>query len=334
MGVGNDLRASQNKIVRKKTTVMQIFDDLDLVSASERGSVGALGNFDGVHHGHRAVIEATQQLAQAQGAPLSVITFEPHPRSLFQADAAPFRLTDAASRADALAALGVDLLFQIPFDQNFSLLSAEDFIERILHRTLGLRHVVIGYDFQFGHRRRGTPEMMIEQAAALGFGATRINAVHEADGAIYSSTRIRQCLTEGDPRGAAALLGRPWGFAAEVEQGDQRGRQLGFPTANLRINNQIQPAAGVYAVKVALDDGPDAHPQWINGVANYGRRPTVNDRGQLFEVHLLDKNLDLYGKTLKVQLIDFIRPEIKFDGLDALQAQIASDSARARDILG
>jgi riboflavin kinase/FMN adenylyltransferase len=312
---------------------MQIIENLELVSATERGSVGALGNFDGVHQGHRAVIDTTRTLAQQHGAPLSVITFEPHPRTLFQADAAPFRLTDATGRAEALAALGVDILFQIPFDQNFSLLSAEDFIDRILHRTLGLRHVVIGYDFQFGHRRRGTPEMMIEQAATLGFGATRIEAVHEADGAIYSSTRIRQCLTEGDPRGAAALLGRPWSFSAVVEKGDQRGRQLGFPTANLRIENQIRPAAGVYAVKVAVIAEDNGAVDWLDGVANYGRRPTVNDRGKLFEVHLLNKNLDIYGKTLKVQLIDFIRPEIKFDGLDALQAQIAADSARATEIL-
>ena len=313
---------------------MIVIESLDQIGAAERGSVGALGNFDGVHRGHRAVIERTRAIAESAGAPVSVITFEPHPRSLFQADAPPFRLTDAAGRAEALAELGVDILFQIPFDQTFSLLSAEDFIDQVLHHGLGLRHVVIGYDFHFGRRRRGTPEMMLEHAAALGFGATRVDAVHEADGAIYSSTRIRQCLSEGDPRGAAALLGRPWSFEAAVESGDQRGRQLGFPTANLRIENRVQPAAGVYAVYAAERAEDGALGSWMAGVANYGRRPTVNDRGKLFEVHLLDQSRDLYGKTLKIQLIDFIRPETKFDGLDALRAQIAADSARVRELLG
>jgi riboflavin kinase/FMN adenylyltransferase len=194
--------------------------------------------------------------------------------------------------------------------------------------------VVVGYDFNFGHRRRGTPDMLIERAGHLGFGATKVAAVHESDGAVYSSSRIRQCLTEGDPRGAASLLGAPWEIDATVEEGDRRGRTIGFPTANLRLGDLICPRLGVYAVRAALADGEGGTGGWMAGVANLGVRPTVNDRGVLLEVHLFDRSIDLYGHRLRVRLVDFIRPERKFGGLDELKAQIAADAARAREILG
>ncbi|UUX51900.1 bifunctional riboflavin kinase/FAD synthetase [Nisaea acidiphila] len=308
---------------------MRIIRSLEEVTSDDRGAIAAVGNFDGVHLGHRAVIGQALHAAQLAGAPASVLTFEPHPRMLFQPDAAVFRLTTAALRAEAIAGLGINILFELGFDTEFSHLSAEDFITGILHRGLGLRHVIIGHDFFFGHRRRGTPEMLQEFGIRLGFGVSVIDAVTERDGAVYSSSRVRQCLQEGDPRGAAALLGRPWEVEAEVVHGDRRGRTIGFPTANLQLEHVLHPAHGVYAVR-ARDT---ASGTWWNGVANFGRRPTVNDRGPLLEVNLFDVAPDLYGRKLRVQFIDFIRPEMKFSGLDELKAQIARDVEVAREKL-
>lgn len=312
---------------------MEIIRALTAVEPRHRGAVAAIGNFDGVHLGHRAVIGEAARIAGDLHAPLAVLTFEPHPRMFFQPDAAPFRLTSSEGRAARLEGLGVDLLFELPFDDAFAHVTAEAFVDGILHDALGLRHVVVGYDFNFGHRRRGTPDMLIERAGHRGFGATKVAAVHESDGAVYSSSRIRQCLTEGDPRGAASLLGEPWEIDGTVEEGDRRGRTIGFPTANLRIGSLLCPRLGVYAVRAALTDG-DGAGAWMPGVANLGVRPTVNDRGVLLEVHLLDRAIELYGRRLRVRLVDFIRPERKFGGLDELKAQIAADAARAREILG
>jgi riboflavin kinase/FMN adenylyltransferase len=308
---------------------MRIIRSLGDVTSDDRGAIAAVGNFDGVHLGHKAVIGQAQRAAHLAGVPAAVLTFEPHPRMLFQPDAQAFRLTSATLRAEAIAALGVNLLFELGFDEAFSHLSAEDFITQVLHRGLGLRHVIIGHDFFFGHRRRGTPEMLQEFGIRLGFGVSVVDAVTEEDGAVYSSSRVRQCLKEGDPRGAATLLGRPWEVEAEVIKGDQRGRTIGFPTANLQLADILHPAHGVYAVRAWDVRGGD----WWNGVANFGRRPTVNDRGPLLEVNLFDVAPDLYGRKLRVQFIDFIRPEMKFSGLDELKAQIARDAEVAREKL-
>lgn len=308
---------------------MRIIRSLEDVTSDDRGAIAAVGNFDGVHLGHKAVIGEAQRAAHLAGAPAAVLTFEPHPRMLFQPDAPDFRLTTAASRAGAIGDLGINILFELQFDAAFSHVSAEDFIAGILHRGLGLRHVIIGHDFFFGHRRRGTPEMLQEYGIRLGFGVSVIDAVTEADGAVYSSSRVRQCLREGDPRGASALLGRPWEVEAEVVRGDQRGRTIGFPTANLQLDAILHPSHGVYAVRARDTDGGD----WWDGVANFGRRPTVNDRGPLLEVNLFDVAPDLYGRRLRVQFIDFIRPEMKFSGLDELKAQIARDAEAARQKL-
>lgn len=308
---------------------MRVIRDLNDVTADDRGAIAALGNFDGVHLGHRAVIGEAQRSARMAGVPAAVLTFEPHPRSLFQPDAPPFRLSSRETRAEAIAALGVNLLFELAFDEAFSHLTAEVFISEVLHRGLGLRHVVVGHDFFFGHRRRGTPEMLQEYGVRFGFGVTVVDPVTEADGAVYSSSRVRQCLREGDPKGAAALLGRPWEIDGVVIEGDRRGRTIGFPTANLQLGGLLQPAHGVYAVRVRVEGERDLLP----GVANFGRRPTVNDRGPLLEVNLFDVAADLYGKRLRVQLIDFIRPEMKFSGLDELKAQIARDAETARGLL-
>lgn len=308
---------------------MRVIRGIERITKADHGTVAAVGNFDGVHLGHRAVIQEAGRIARGLQAPLSVLTFEPHPRMLFQTGASPFRLTTSETRAEALGGLEVDRLFEIAFDHDFSQLSAEEFVQHILRDTLGLRHVVCGYDFVFGHRRRGTPEMLEDLGRDVGIGVTRMPAVVEEDGAVYSSTRVRQCIAEGDPRGATDLLGRPWSFSGTVEQGDKRGRTIGFPTCNLRIVDMIQPAHGVYAIQARIEDAPD----WLPGVANFGRRPTVNDRGALFEAHLFDLERDLYDRRLTIRVIDFIRPEMRFSGLEALTAQIAADAARAREIL-
>lgn len=308
---------------------IRVIKSLSEIANDDKNTVAAVGNFDGVHLGHRKIIEHAKTIADRVGARPSVLTFEPHPRALFQTDGVPFRLSTSVSKAQALSEMGIDLIFELQFDQTFAQLSAEEFVVKVLKNSLQLNHVVCGYDFVFGHRRRGTAEILETLGSQVGIGVTTIPAVSEKDGAVYSSTRVRQCLAEGDPIGASELLGRPWSFSAFVETGDQRGRTIGFPTCNLRLHDLVQPSHGVYAVFVQIEN----EGKWLPGVANFGRRPTVNDRGALFEVNLFDIERDLYNKRLTVCIMDFIRPELKFDGLDALKTQIALDAASARAIL-
>ena len=308
---------------------IRVIKSLSEIANDDKNTVAAVGNFDGVHLGHRKIIEHAKTIADRVGARPSVLTFEPHPRALFQTDGVPFRLSTSVSKAQALSEMGIDLIFELQFDQTFAQLSAEEFVVKVLNNSLQLNHVVCGYDFVFGHRRRGTAEILETLGSQVGIGVTTIPAVSEKDGAVYSSTRVRQCLAEGDPIGASELLGRPWSFSAFVETGDQRGRTIGFPTCNLRLHDLVQPSHGVYAVFVQIEN----EGKWLPGVANFGRRPTVNDRGALFEVNLFDIERDLYNKRLTVCIMDFIRPELKFDGLDALKTQIALDAASARAIL-
>ena len=308
---------------------IRVIKSLSEIANDDKNTVAAVGNFDGVHLGHRKIIEHAKTIADRVGARPSVLTFEPHPRALFQTDGVPFRLSTSVSKTRALSETGIDLIFELQFDQTFAQLSAEEFVVKVLKNSLQLNHVVCGYDFVFGHRRRGTAEILETLGSQVGIGVTTIPAVLEKDGAVYSSTRVRQCLAEGDPIGASELLGRPWSFSAFVETGDQRGRTIGFPTCNLRLHDLVQPSHGVYAVFVQIEN----EGKWLSGVANFGRRPTVNDRGALFEVNLFDIERDLYNKRLTVCIMDFIRPELKFDGLDALKTQIALDAASARAIL-
>ena len=308
---------------------IRVIKSLSEIANDDKNTVAAVGNFDGVHLGHRKIIEHAKTIADRVGARPSVLTFEPHPRALFQTDGVPFRLSTSVSKAQALSETGIDLIFELQFDQTFAQLSAEEFVVKVLKNSLQLNHVVCGYDFVFGHRRRGTAEILETLGSQVGIGVTTIPAVSEKDGAVYSSTRVRQCLAEGDPIGASELLGRPWSFSAFVETGDQRGRTIGFPTCNLRLHDLVQPSHGVYAVFVQIEN----EGKWLPGVANFGRRPTVNDRGALFEVNLFDIERYLYNKRLTVCIMDFIRPELKFDGLDALKTQIALDAASARAIL-
>jgi riboflavin kinase / FMN adenylyltransferase len=299
-----------------------------------RGAVLAVGNFDGLHRGHALLIERVKDLARAAGRPVGVLTFEPHPRNVFVPSAEPFRLTPFRVKERELARLGVDLLFVQHFDLAFAAKSAEEFLSDIIVDAIGASHVVVGWDCTFGKGRRGTPEMLRAAGQSLGFGVTVLEPIRGANEVIYSSTQIRELLKTGKPREAAALLGRFWEIDGRVMIGDRRGRTIGFPTVNLGLDDYIQPAFGVYAVRVSGDGADDPFAgHTIDGVANIGLRPTVGTPEPRLEAHLFDIDADLYGRHLRVALIDFIRPEIKFAGLDALKAQIAKDARRARELL-
>ncbi|HUZ75498.1 MAG TPA: bifunctional riboflavin kinase/FAD synthetase [Stellaceae bacterium] len=297
----------------------------------DRGAVLAIGNFDGVHLGHQTVIAEARARARAAGAAFAVLTFEPHPRAVFQPGTAPFRLTPFRDKARLMAELGVELLVAHRFDLAFAQRSAEDFVGTILVEGMGARHVVVGYDFVFGNRRRGTPVVLRTLGDAQGFGVSVVDPVTSASGAIYASTGIRDHLAHGRPREAASLLGRPWEVGGRVRGGDRRGRTIGFPTANLALGDYLRPASGVYAVRVGIEDG--AGTRWYDGAANLGWRPTVGGQDLRLEAHLFDFADDLYGRRLRVAFIEHLRPERRFAGLDALKAQIAEDCARARDVL-
>jgi riboflavin kinase/FMN adenylyltransferase len=303
-------------------------------AAHKHGAVLAMGNFDGLHKGHAALIGHAEAIAEKSGAPVAVLTFEPHPRSVFIPDCQPFRLTPYRVKQREIARLGVDYLFIQHFDREFAAKSAESFIEEVMVGAIGIAHIVVGHDCTFGNRRRGTPELLREVGARLGFGVTVIDPVRSGDIA-YSSTRIRELLQDGEPREAAAQLGRFWEIDGRVAVGDQRGRTIGFPTANLGLGEYLRPCFGVYAVRVS-GDGPDdpLSGETLDGVANIGLRPTVS--GTLIprlEAHLFDIDRDLYGRHLRVALVDFIRPEKKFASFDELKGQIALDADRARGIL-
>ena len=305
---------------------MHIFRDWRDLPAVARGATIALGNFDGVHRGHAALIRAAH--AARPEAPLAVLTFEPHPREVFRPDDPPFRLTLPAERAELLAALGVGLLYELPFTSEFSLMSAEAFVAEVLHEGLGARHLVSGHDFAFGHRRGGDAAFLTARAELLGMGVTLVPLLADGEGPL-SSTRIRRALQDGYPERAAAELGRDWAIRGVVAHGDARGRTIGFPTANIALGRHLEPARGVYAVTVRLPDGRTRF-----GAANIGRRPTVNaGLESRLEVNLFDFDGDLYGAELTVALRAYLRPEVKFSGLDALRAQIAADVDEARAVL-
>ena len=298
------------------------------------GAVLALGNFDGVHRGHRVVIGLAAEVARQRKAPLGVLTFEPHPRTFFQPAASPFRLTPYRSKARALARLGLDLLVVLRFDRRIAAMLAQDFVLEILVHGLKASHVVVGYDFVFGHKRYGNTYVLEHMAAMEGFDLTIVPPAQDTEergGEIFSSTLIRRHLAEARPRAAAQLLGHWWEIEGRVREGFRRGRTIGFPTANVGLADYLRPALGVYAVRAQI--GHDPQSPWLDGVANIGRRPTVGGTDENLEVHLFDHAADFYGEALRVQLLEFIRGEQKFSGLDALKAQIAADAATARAIL-
>jgi riboflavin kinase/FMN adenylyltransferase len=299
-----------------------------------RGTVLAIGNFDGVHLGHQQVIADARALAAAKNAPLGVMLFDPHPQQFFAPDAPPFRLTRLVTRAALLANLGVDFTLALPFDATMAACEAEDFISDILLAQLGVSAVCVGYDFCFGKGRRGNFAMLQDIGGEMGFETFATEAVLQPDSTSpFSSSAIRNFLRDGDPEQAAQLMGHAFAIEAEVQKGDQRGRTIGFATANMPLHDYVLPKFGVYAVSAEVLDGAFAG-QTLKGVANLGMRPTVGTDKPRLESHFFDFEGDLYGANLRVSLLHFIRPEQKFDGLDALKAQISMDSDQAREMLG
>lgn len=296
------------------------------VPASLRGAAVALGNFDGVHRGHARVVRDAH--GARPDAPLAVLTFEPHPREYFRPDDPPFRLTLPEARREALAGLGVRILYELPFDAALSALSADAFVQEVLHRGIGAAHLSCGPDFAFGHRRGGDTDFLALHAERIGVGLTVVAPLSDAQGTI-SSTRIRRLLQDGYPERAAALLGRPWCVRGPVTHGDQRGRTIGYPTANVPLGRHLEPARGVYAVQVRAPGG-----ELVAGVANIGRRPTVAEGLESrVEAHLFDWSGDLYGQEVDVLLHTYLRPEQKFGSFAELRAQIDRDAEAAQAAL-
>lgn len=309
---------------------MRIIRDTLYLDPSDRGAAAAIGNFDGVHLGHRAVIDAARGAATQLGAPLGLMTFEPHPRQLFAADAPPFRLMNAEARANELAKQGVEKLYEVPFNAALVALSPREFAQTVIHDRLGLAHVVIGADFCFGKDRAGNAADLQRYGAEMGFGVT-VAPMVALEGGRVSSTAIRTSLSDGKPRDAAAMLGHWHRIVGEVIRGDQRGRELGYPTANMSIEGLHPPKFGVYAVRVDIAKGP--HAGRYDGAASIGVRPMFNGEVPNCETFIFDFKGDLYGQHISVALVDYLRPELKFDGLPALIDQMDADCTKAREIL-
>ncbi len=308
---------------------MRIIRDHQYIAPENKGASVAIGNFDGVHLGHQAVIDLARAGAQRLNAPLGVMTFEPHPRQFFAPDAAPFRLMSAEARAARLEKLGVEVLYELPFNGPLASLTAEAFARDVI-KGLGLCHVVVGNDFQFGKGRSGTAADLARMGAEMGFDVTIADMIQGSQGRV-SSTAIRQALADGDPRHAAEMLGHWHRIDGPVISGEQRGRDLGYPTANMSVDGLHLPKLGVYAVLVEVKEGP--HKGNYHGVASLGVRPMFGENTPNLETFIFDFKGDLYGTHLSVGLVDYLRPEMKFDGLDALISQMDADSAKAREIL-
>ncbi len=309
---------------------MRTFTTWQDLTEGDRGASAAIGNFDGVHLGHQAVIDIARAEAARSGAPLGIVTFEPHPRQAFAPGAPPFRLMNSETRAHRLEKLGVEFLYQLEFGPELYGLTPDGFARDVLVGGLGLTHAVVGEDFRFGRGRAGSASDLHVFGREFGFGVSTACLV-ESQGVEVSSTGIRRALAEGSPREAAAMLGHWHRIDGPVMHGDKRGKALGFPTANMSVADLHPPKFGVYAVNVDVLDGP--HQGSYAGAASIGVRPMFGANPPNLETHILDFDGELYGTHLSVALIDYLRPEIKFDGLDSLVAQMAADCRRASEIL-
>jgi riboflavin kinase/FMN adenylyltransferase len=307
---------------------MKILRDYQFVAPEDRGAIAAIGNFDGVHLGHQSVIDLARRIAPPR--PMGILTFEPHPRTFFAPDAPPFRLMSREARAHRLEKLGVDVLLELTFNGALAALSPDEFARRVITDGFGLSHVIVGADFCFGKGRSGTAADLSRFGEAMGFGVTIAPLMAHADVTV-SSTAIRRALSAGQPREAAAMLGHWHRIEGPVISGGQRGRELGYPTANMSIEGLHPPAFGVYAVLVDVLEGP--HQGNYHGVASIGVRPMFGENRPNLETFIFDFSGDLYDVPLSVALIEYLRPEEKFDSLEALIAQMDADSARARAIL-
>lgn len=303
--------------------------DFGQLPSALHGSVVAIGNFDGVHRGHRAVLDRAMEIAARENRPAIVLTFEPHPRTVFQPQTPVFRLTPAPVKAKLLEALGFAAVAEQQFSLEFASHSADDFINHVLLGGLKAAHVVTGFDFHFGKARQGGPAFLMDAGKRSGFDVTLVDAFRDEGGAVVSSSRIRDRLAEGDVSQAAGLLGYRYLVEAEVIGGKQLGRTLGYPTANMALAPENRLAHGIYAVRFRLEDGT-----LKDGVASFGRRPTVDSDGApLLETFVFDFSGDLYGQTCRVSFFGYLRGEEKFDGLEPLMAQMNRDADEARALL-
>lgn len=310
----------------KRIRVIRGWQDL---SPGDRGAALAMGNFDGVHLGHQKVIALAAAAARDLGAPLGVITLDPHPRVYFRPDEPAFRLMKPDQQARALEKLGVDMLYVLPLDPELAGMSDREFADKVLHQGLGARHVAVGFDNSFGKDRSGSPETMAAYGSEMGFGVSVAEPVGDGTGDKFSSTGVRDALRDGKPEVAAEILGRPFAIEGPVQRGRQLGRKLGFPTANVALADYVTPRFGVYATRTRLSDGRE-----LAGVANIGINPTVHGvTAPLLEVWLFDFDEDIYDRVIETDLIAFLRPEEKFDSLEIMTEQVMKDAARARALL-
>src|SRR3954447_7864647 len=307
-----------------------VIRDSTPAAAIPKGAVVAMGNFDGVHLGHRAVIAAALGMAQRHGRPALAVTFEPHPRRFFSPNTPQFRLTDETAKLRLLAGMGLAGAVVMTFDKGRAQTSAQDFIHHDLIGRLGISGIAVGYDFHFGKGRVGSPSLLVAEAPRLGIEVDVQPHVDIAERPV-SSSAIRMALAEGQIEEATAMLGGPWFISGEVIHGEKRGRDLGYPTANIRLDNSCGLKHGIYAVRAGC--GVGKHQMLFEGVASFGRRPTCDNGAPLLEVFLFDFNGDLYGTRLDVAFIGFIREELKFESVDALVARMHEDSSRARAML-
>ncbi|WOH49781.1 bifunctional riboflavin kinase/FAD synthetase [Bradyrhizobium sp. sBnM-33] len=309
------------------TTGFTVIRDTTPAADIPRGAVVAMGNFDGVHLGHRAVIDAALRMARAHGKPALAVTFEPHPRSFFSPNSPQFRLSDETNKLRLLAGTGLDGTVVMTFDKARAGTSAQDFIHHDLIGRLGVSGIAVGYDFHFGKGRAGSPSLLVSEGPRLGIEVD-VQAHVDIDERPVSSSAIRMALAEGQIDEATAMLGGPWFVSGAVIHGEKRGRDLGYPTANIRLDKNCNLKHGIYAVRVGRGQGKDH--ERFDAVASFGRRPTFDNGAPLLEVFLFDFKGDLYGTVLDVAFIGFIRDELKFDSIDALIRQMDDDSARAR----
>jgi riboflavin kinase/FMN adenylyltransferase len=309
------------------TNGFTVIRDTTPADAIPRGAVVAMGNFDGVHLGHRAVIAAALQMGRSHGTPAFAVTFEPHPRSFFSPNSPQFRLSDETNKLRLLAGTGLAGAVVMTFDEARAGTTAQDFIHHDLVARLGISGIAVGYDFHFGKGRVGSPSLLVSEAPRLGIEVDVQAHVDIAERPV-SSSAIRMALAEGQIDDATAMLGGPWFVTGEVIHGEKRGRDLGYPTANIRLDKNCSLKHGIYAVRVGRGQGKDQ--ERFDAVASFGRRPTFDNGAPLLEVFLFGFQGDLYGAALDIAFIGFIRDELKFDSVDALIRQMNDDSARAR----
>ena len=305
---------------------MDVFHGYDHVPPGARGASLAIGNFDGVHKGHQALIARAQQEAKHLAVRMGAVVFEPHPREFFQPARPLFTLTPLPQKLQLLEKYGVDITFVLPFAHELAQMSAEEFVERVLVAGLGVAHVVIGYDFLFGRSRAGNAQQMADLGKVFGFGVSVVPPIGSG-GEVFSSSAVRAELAQGDVEGAAQMLGHRWKVEGVVQGGARRGTGLGYPTANIALGKGAALAHGIYAVHVGFGG------ERYQGAAYLGTRPTFDDGSPVLEVFLFDFDGDLYGRVIEVEFVEFLRGDRKFDNLDALKAQMDIDCARAREVL-